>query len=144
MSRGARLILVAFLLLFVWMVLAGWSTDTPKQRVGSAVVAGFMLVLALGIAAPGRFIWALRVAAGAVAATYAVYFVTELVALLRGEPQPLVMGRPSATMAGLGLLVFGVPALVFALGAERVGLARLFGKPTEVQAQDLDKHSNER
>src|SRR6187399_2529839 len=126
MSRGARWVLIAFLLLFTWMVQAGWATDTHKQRIGDSLVAGFMLVLALGLAAPRRFLWALRLAAGAVFVTYALYFVTEVIKLLGGESQPLGVGRPSATTAGLGLLIYGVPALVFALGAERVGLGRLF------------------
>ena len=52
------------------------------------------------------------------------------------EPQPLSLNRPNATAAGLGLLFYGVPALVFALGAERVGLARLFRGRT---GKDVDE-----
>jgi hypothetical protein len=154
MSRGARWTIIAFLLLFTWMILAGWSTDTPKQRSWEAGIAAFMLVLALGLAAPGRFRWALRLVAGVVALGYFIYFVTEVVELLRGEPQPLSLGRPNATAAGLGLLIYGVPALVYALGAERVGLGRLFGaRPrqepgaddsTPDGGADPDQHADER
>jgi hypothetical protein len=126
MSRGARLIIVAFILLFVWMMLGGWESDTPKVRFFSALFAAFMLVLAVGVAAPSRFLIALRVVAATVAVAYLLYFVTQVAALLRGEEQRFQTGRPSAVMAGIGLIVYGVPAIIFALGTERVGIARLF------------------
>jgi hypothetical protein len=113
---------------FIWMVLSGWDTDTTKARIISAAVAGFMLLLVLGLVAPNRFVVALRVAAGMVALLYFGYFLTYVASLLRGERQEIRVGQPSALMAGIGLLIYGVPALIFAFGAERVGLARLFGR----------------
>ena len=128
MSRGARWTIIAFILLFAWMLLSSWSADSSRQRVVESGLIAFMFVLALGLAAPGRFRWALRVAAGMVAVGYLAYFIVEVTGLFRGDSQPLSLNRPNATAAGIGLLVYGVPALVFALGAERVGLARLFGR----------------
>ena len=130
MSRGARWTVIAFLLFFTWMMLSGWSADTRTQRVWDAGIAAFMLVLALGLASPKRFILALRVVAGTIAVVYLGYFVWELFKLLGGERQPLALNRPNATAAGVGLLIYGVPALIFALGAERVGVSRLLRSPS--------------
>lgn len=138
MSRGARWTIVAFILLFVWMTLAGWETDSPRTRLYAGLFSAFMLVLALGVAAPSRFLIALRVVAGTVAVAYVLYFVFELAALLRGEEQHFQRGRPSALMAGLGLLVYGVPAIIFALGTERVGIARFFGS-RDTESEDHDQ-----
>jgi len=138
MSRGARSIIVAFILLFIWMTLAGWESDSPQTRLLSGLFSAFMLVLALGVAAPSRFLIALRTVAGTVAVVYLVYFVTQLAALLRGEEQHFQRGRPSALMAGIGLLVYGVPAIIFALGTERVGLARFF-RPRDAASEDDDR-----
>lgn len=131
-----RWVLVGFLLLFTWMMLFGWETATHTQRVGDAVFSAFMLVLALGVAAPTRFVWALRVTAAAVFVAYAIYFIAEVVRLLDGGHQRFALNTPSATTAGIGLLVYGIPALVFALGAERVGLARLFRTRSDVEPDD--------
>jgi hypothetical protein len=138
MSRGARGIIVAFILLFVWMTLAGWQNDTPRAHLFSALFAAFMLVLALGVAAPSRFLIALRIVAGTVAVAYLLYFVTQVAALLRGEEQHFQTGRPSAVMAGIGLIVYGIPAVIFALGTERVGIARLF-RSRDITPKDPDQ-----
>jgi hypothetical protein len=138
MSRGARWTIVAFILLFVWMTLAGWETDSPQSRLFAGLFSAFMLVLALGVAAPSRFLIALRIVAGTVAIAYLLYFLFELTALLRGEEQHFQRGRPSALMAGLGLLIFGVPAIIFALGAERVGIARIF-RSRNAAPEDRDR-----
>jgi hypothetical protein len=135
-SRGARWTLVAFILLFVWMTLAGWETDSPRARLIAGLFSAFMLVLALGVAAPSRFLIAIRIVAGTVAIVYLLYFLVELSALLRGEQQHFQKGRPSALMAGLGLLIYGVPAIIFALGTERVGIARFFGSRDAVPEDD--------
>lgn len=137
MSRPSRFILAAVLVLLAWMVLSGWETDTPKARVFSAVFAAFMLILALGLAAPSRFGIAFRIVAGVVAVAYTWYFVSEVLALLRGANQPLRMGQPSALMAGIGLLIFGVPALVFALSGVNTGwVARLLRRARGEQEVD--------
>ena len=151
MSRGSRWLIIGVLLGFIWMVLAGWASDTTTQRLWDAGIAGFMLILAIGLAAPSRFRWALRVIAAIVGFGYLAYFAAEAVALLRGERQPLRLSQPSATTAGLGFLPYGIPALVYALGAERVGLARLFRSSAErtftddadVEATDRDDYPDD-
>lgn len=112
MSKSSRIFVAAILLLFSWMVLSGWETDPPKARAITAVVAGFMVLLAAGLVAPTRLRIVFRVIAGIVAAAYAWYFVDQLVRLIGGEPQQLRLGAPSALMAGVGLLVFAVPAFI--------------------------------
>ncbi len=154
MSRGARWTIVAFLAGFTWMVLAGWETDTPTQHLWDVGFAAFMFLLAIGLIAPTHSRWALRAVAGIVGAGYLVYFASETINLLRGERQVLRLSQPSATTAGLGFLIYGIPAVVYALGAERVGLARLFRSRGRAQAgatgdasaepSDLDQHSNDR
>jgi ABC-type amino acid transport system permease subunit len=79
------------------------------------VISIVVLLLALAIALPRTASWALRLVAGAVGGAYVVYFVSELWGLATGHPHPLAIGQPSATMAGLGLLIIGLPMLVFAL-----------------------------
>ena len=121
MSRGSRVVLILALLLFSWMALSGWATDPPRVRLFSAVFAAFMLMLAAGIAAPTRLRVLFRIVAGTVALVYGWYVVVEVRALLGGEAQNIRLGSPSAVMAGLGFLVFGVPALVYALGGVTTG-----------------------
>ena len=121
MSRPARWILAAVLLAFAWLVLSGWASDTPRVRAISAVIAGLMVLGAAGAVAPTRLAWALHIVAGAASLGYIVYFVTEVVDLVRGEPQPLRLGQPSAVMAGIGLIVFAIPLGVFAVSGVRVG-----------------------
>jgi hypothetical protein len=134
MSRPSRFFLAAVLVLFTWMVLSGWESDSTRARAISGVIAAFMIVLAAGRVAPTRLRIALRVVAGVVALTYGWYFCSELVALVGGESQPIRLGMPSAVMAGVGFIVLGVPALVFALGGVTVGwvdrlLRRARGEP---------------
>lgn len=121
MSRGSRIVLIVTLLLFSWMTLSGWADDTPKARAITVAIVVVMLLLAFGFAFPTRAILAFRIVAGTVAALYLWYTVVEIASLLRGEPQQLRMGQPSATMAVIGLLVFGIPAFVFAFGGVTVG-----------------------
>ena len=114
-SPVLRGILIVFLLLFSWMVLSSWSRDTPAQRVAGAIVAGLMLFFALGLLAPRRLGWIFRVLGGFVFLVYAGYFAHQVWRLLEGDAQRFSPGRPSAVMAGLGLLILGVPCLVYAL-----------------------------
>jgi hypothetical protein len=134
MSRPSRFFLAAVLVLFAWMVLSGWESDSRQARAISAAIAAFMIVLAAGLVAPTKLRIAFRGVAGVIALTYAWYFGSELIALVGGESQPIRLGMPSALMAGLGFIVFGVPALVFALGGVTVGwvdrlLRRARGEP---------------
>jgi hypothetical protein len=112
--------------LSAWIFLTGWDDATASQRVWSAGLAAFMLVGSFGVLAPTRFRIALRVIAGATAVGYIAYFVSELAALLNGQPQQFRIGQPSVLMAGLGLIVYAVPCLVYAIGIERTGILRIF------------------
>ncbi len=137
MSRPSRYILASVLVLFTWMVLSGWETDSSKVRAMDATVAAFMLLLALGVLAPRRLNVALRIVAGMVAVAYGAYFCGEVWALMNGEHQLVRLGVPSALMAGVGLLIFGVPALIYAIGGVTVGwLARLFARARGESASD--------
>jgi hypothetical protein len=121
MSRGSRIVLIVTMLLFSWMTLSDWRDDTPKARAIEVALVLVMLLLAIGFAFPKRAVLAFRVVAGSVAALYLWYTIIEITSLLRGEPQQLRFGQPSATMAVIGLLVFGVPAFVFAFGGVTTG-----------------------
>ena len=103
------------------MTLSGWGTDSPRVRAISVLLASLMVIGAAGAVASNRLRWALHIVAGAVAMGYVWYFVDEVAALLRGEPQPIRMGQPSAVMAGIGLIVFAIPLGVFAVSGVRVG-----------------------
>jgi hypothetical protein len=137
MSRPSRYILAAVLVLFTWMVLTGWDADSGKVRALDATLAAFMLLLALVVLAPRRLNIALRVVAGMVAVGYLAYFCGEVWALINGERQVIRLGAPSALMAGFGLLIFGVPALIYALGGVTLGwVARLFARAGSESAPD--------
>ena len=117
-----RAVLVAALLGAVWLILAGWSTDSPRDRVIDASISTVVLLLALGTVLPVRAAWALRVVAGVVGVAYVLYFGSELWSMLRGKTQSFRIGEPSTLMAGLGLLIIGIPMLVFAFAGVGVGI----------------------
>jgi hypothetical protein len=125
-SPALRVIVAVVVLLFAWMLLAGWSTETPRARLGLAGMAALLVLLALALLAPRRMAWAFRVLAGTVFVLYAAYFVDQARQLLGGASQPFALGRPSTLMAGLGLLVFGVPCLVFALSGQWLPVHRVW------------------
>lgn len=126
MSRTSRFVLILFLFLFAWMVLSDWSTDSVRMRAINSVISALMMTFAIGLAAPSRFILALRFVAGAIGIAYLLYFAGEVWALLSGQSQPIRAGQPSVLMAGFGLLVFGIPALIFAFSGSHVGVFRAF------------------
>jgi Regulator of ribonuclease activity B len=81
-----------------------------------AVLLGLVsLTAAVGFAFPGRSRVALRITAAVVVLAYVLYFGWEYLELLRGHRQPFAVGQPSTLMAGLGLLVWGIPLLLHAL-----------------------------
>jgi hypothetical protein len=114
-SRLLRAVVIALLLGGVWLILAGWSTDSPQDRFVEVCISAVVLLFALFLALPSRAGWALRIVAGAIGLIYVWYFGTELWGLVGGHAKPIRLGQPSATMAGLGLLIIGIPMLVFAL-----------------------------
>ena len=115
-SRFLRIVLVVAVLGFAALLLAGRSPDdTPAARAVSTGLVLLALTFVVGLVMPGRRRIALRVVAGLVVAFYLAYFAIYAWRLVQGEPQPFGLGTPSALMAGLGLLVWGVPLLVYAL-----------------------------
>ena len=110
-----RAVLISALAGGVWLILSGWSTDSPRDRFVDASISLVVLFLAIGVALPERAFWAIRIVAGAVGIAYLAYFGWESWALLEGQQQVFRVGEPSALMAGFGLLVIGLPMLFFAL-----------------------------
>ena len=69
---------------------------------------------------PGFAHFPLRILAAMVAMTCIWYFVYEVVDLVRNGEQRIRIGEPSAVMAGIAMIVFGIPALALAVGGEWV------------------------
>jgi len=118
-------------------MLAGWATDSPRDRFFDASISAVVLLFALGIALPARAGWAFRIVAAVIGVTYLAYFGFELWGLLRGRPQPVRVGEPSVLMAGLGLLIIGVPSLLFALSGWGWGFWRHFTSHTRKPDDDI-------
>jgi hypothetical protein len=138
-SPVLRAVLVVALLGFgAWAIDLVWEGGGQEQ--GSALLVGLALLAmtaAMGLVFPGRRRIALRAVAAVIIAAYAVYFGVELVALLSGEKQRLFPGTPSATIAGLGLLFWGVPLLIYSISGRtlrehRQARAAALPKPPEV------------
>ena len=120
LSTPSRIVLIIALLGFVWMLNAGVAdaTQAPTltQRVASIVVSAIALLFAAGLAFPRRGRLATRIVAGCVLLAYVLYFVTELVAWFRGKEQTMEPGNTSVLLAAIGLVIWGIPMLVYALG----------------------------
>lgn len=114
-SPTLRAVLVLALLAFAAFCLQIAWTEGGKGTWILLVLALGAVTFAVGLILPGRHRIALRVLAGAVVVAYVVYFGIELTALLRGDAQPPRIGGPSALMAGFGILLWGVPLLVYSL-----------------------------
>ena len=115
-SRFLRITLIAALLGFAGTMIMSWAPgDRPAARAVSVGLVLLAITFAVGLAFPDRRRIALRIVAGTVVLVYVVYFAVYAWRLLHGEPQPFGIGRPSALMAGIGLLVWGIPLLVYAL-----------------------------
>jgi hypothetical protein len=139
-STLLRCILAGVMWLSALIFLTGWNDATASQRMWSAGLAALLLIGSFGVLAPTRFRIALRIIAGATGLGYIAYFVSELVALINGQPQQFRIGQPSALMAGLGLAVFAVPCLVYAIGVERTGILRIFDWTRHLGMAD-DEHA---
>jgi len=114
-SPTLRAILALALLAFAAFCLQiAWTEGGPGTWL-LIVMALVSVTFVVGLVVPCRQRIALRLVAGAVVLGYVAYFGMELVALFRGETQSLRVGGPSALMAGVGLLVWGVPLLVYTL-----------------------------
>ena len=114
-SPTLRAVLVLSLLAFTAFCLQVAWTEGGQGTWLLIVMALVAATFAVGLIVPGRRRIVLRLVAGAVVLGYVIYFGAELVALLRGDAQPLRLGGPSALMAGVGLLVWGVPLLIYTL-----------------------------
>ena len=125
-SNFLRFVLVGALLGGIWLMLAGWPTDSPRDRFVEASISAVVLLLAFGIALPERAAWALRIVAGVVGMAYVLYFGSEWWSMLRGQGQSLRISQPSVLSAGLGLLIIGIPMLVFAFAGVGVGILERF------------------
>jgi hypothetical protein len=114
-SPTLRAVLAIALVAFAAFCLQlAWTEGGPGTWVLIVLALG-AVTFAVGLIVPGRRRIALRLVAGVVVIGYLVYFGAELAALLRGGSQPLRVGGPSAMMAGVGVLVWGVPLLVYTL-----------------------------
>ena len=137
-----RAVLISALAGGVWLILSGWSTDSPRDRFIDASISLVALLLAIGVALPERAFWALRIVAGAVGIAFLAYFGWELWAFLQGQKQTVRLGEPSIVMAGLGLVVIGLPMLLFALGG--IGsqfLRHLLGREqSRLDDESRDRH----
>jgi Regulator of ribonuclease activity B len=114
-SPFLRAVLVLALLSFgAFCLQIGWSEGGSGTWL-LLVLALASVTFAIGLAFPGRRRIALRLVAAGVVVLYLVYFGAEFVSLLRGTAQQTRIGQPSALMAGAGLLVWGVPLLIYTL-----------------------------
>ena len=84
-SLPLRIALILALSWFIWVLFGTWDTDAPTARMVEGMLAALCLILILGLAAPTRGIWALRIAAGLIALGYIAYFLAEVAALLHGS-----------------------------------------------------------
>ncbi len=141
-SYFLRILLIGALLAGVWLILAGWSTDSPRDRLVEASISVVVVLFAVAIALPARASWALRVVAGTVGAAYLLYFGSELWSLLGGKAQSFRIGQPSALMAALGLLIIGIPMLVFAFAGIGVGILEHLMRQSRRGPHDAESGSN--
>jgi hypothetical protein len=108
------------LTVFIWMALLGWQDETPQHRVFGAIFAGFMALIAFSCIFPKYARIPIRIIAGMVALATLWYVISEVIDLLQNGSQPIAIGEPSAVMAALALIVFGIPAIALAVGGEVV------------------------
>jgi hypothetical protein len=94
-------------------------TDPPTTT-GRIVLYAFSATLifaTLGLAAPRRFGWSLRLVALAVLSAYLAFAATEIAAWWNGKPAGIGAQRSGTNLfnALKGLIVFGLPSLYFLL-----------------------------
>lgn len=114
-SRALRWIVAAVALLSASFMAWLWHADPSGSPIVTFVVIGVMVLLAVAMLVPRRVRWPLRLVAGVIGGSYVVYFTLEAVLLLRGQRQPLTLGEPSTAVAGLALVIWAIPMLVFAI-----------------------------
>jgi len=111
-------------------MLVGWTAESPRDRIMTGAVCAVALLLAGAVAFPERRQIPFRIVSGIVGLAYVGYFALEVKERVGGHTQPLRVGTPSAIMAGLGLLIIGLPLLLFAFSGQGVvrHLKRLQGE----------------
>ena len=114
MSVLGRVVLVAVLLSFVWMVLSSWGTDTLKVRIFEVVFSALTLIVAFGLIVPKRLGLAFRFFAGSLGAGYLFMFYVEATHQMSTSGQHLTLGTP-ALGAAILLMLLGIPLLAYAL-----------------------------
>jgi len=92
----------------------------PPTTIGRIVLYAFSATLifaTLGLAAPRRFEWSLRLVALAVLSAYLAFAATEIAAWWNGKPAGIGAERSGTNLfnALKGLIVFGLPSLYFLL-----------------------------
>jgi hypothetical protein len=110
-----RGVLVLTAALFALLMLGDWAEQDPRMHAETMLLVAPVIALGLGAAFPRRLWWALRFFTGLLGVTYAFWFGAALLGMLRGEPQVLTLGEPSALGTGIGFVVIGVPLLVHAI-----------------------------
>jgi hypothetical protein len=92
----------------------------PPTVTGEVVLYVFSATLVfatIGLAAPGRFWWALRLVAAAILVAYLAYATHEIIRWWNGKPFGLQSAQSDSNLrnALLGLFIFGLPAMYFLL-----------------------------
>ena len=101
-------------------MLVGWAAESPRDRIMTGAVCGVALLLAGAVAFPERSDVPFRMVAGIVGLAYVGYFALEVKDLVGGQTQALRVGTPSAIMAGFGLVIIGLPLLLFAFSGQGI------------------------
>jgi hypothetical protein len=117
-----RALLVLCLAGFVWALWLPDPEGTPMKGQWLVIaLTALAATFAVGLVFPTRARWALRVVAGLAAGVLFALFAYRVVLLVRhGPPRGGVLAIDSPLRTGLGLLLFGVPLLVFALSGRSV------------------------
>lgn len=114
-NKLIRFILVTLLLGFISIMLLDWKTQLPSTRFAVVIVVGFATLLAAGLVLSNRDQRPLRLVAGIISLGYITLFLVEMLSFIRGKPQQLRFGESSLAAALIGLVVYALPLMLFAL-----------------------------
>jgi hypothetical protein len=116
-SPVLRGVLVLCLGIFVWAIWAPDPQGAPIQaRLGLVALTVLAAIFAVGLVFPTRARWALRVVAGIGAGClFSLFAYRVALFLVAGPPSGSVIAVDSPLRTGFGLLIWGVPLLIFAL-----------------------------
>ncbi len=91
------------------------DTWSPGAVAAVVVIGGALVLLLLALWDVNRFLWAGRTVAAMVFVGYVTFLGTEIYRSTRSPEKPGHHSRNTVVRAGLGLIVIGWPALMFAL-----------------------------